>query len=346
MDVIEKFLNKISYKFEKGYPDLSNPKDINILEGELRDAGVTPFSNWRTPSPSQLKQEFKIEQEMKDNEFWENEEEFLKAVSQGQISTITPQQDQNIDYRSHTQTYDELHNLIKSYNSYPEFRNEGTLKALYNGFKENKPMDMPIVVEFSDGGRRIFSGNTRMDVAIQLGINPRVIIAKSKKTQLNEGKQVGNLYHWTDINSMGDMFEDNKKIELDNVYSSIASQQKYFSFTRNPKLNTLGEEKSHVRIALDGNKLATKYRIKPYADPNYKKAEGKGEAEERIDSSQYGGKINLEPYITKITLISPENFNQYLSNLDYKEDKKQILRDKYDIILKELQSRNINFDYF
>lgn len=35
MDIIEQFLNKISYKFEKGYPDLDNPKDKALLESIL-----------------------------------------------------------------------------------------------------------------------------------------------------------------------------------------------------------------------------------------------------------------------------------------------------------------------
>ena len=47
-------------------------KLLNILEE------ITQFSNWKIPSLLQLKQEFKIEQEMKGNNFWNNEEEFLK----------------------------------------------------------------------------------------------------------------------------------------------------------------------------------------------------------------------------------------------------------------------------
>ena len=35
MDVIEQFLHSISYKFPKGYPDMSNPGDILLLESEL-----------------------------------------------------------------------------------------------------------------------------------------------------------------------------------------------------------------------------------------------------------------------------------------------------------------------
>ena len=35
MDVLEKFLHSISYKFPKGYPDMKNDQDILILEREL-----------------------------------------------------------------------------------------------------------------------------------------------------------------------------------------------------------------------------------------------------------------------------------------------------------------------
>ena len=139
---------------------------------------ITGFSNWVMPSLSQLKQEFKIEQEMKGNEFWDSEEEFLNAVKNGKVVTITPSEDQSIDYRSGTESYEELLDLIKSYRSYPEFRNEETLKSIYDGFKNNQAMDYPIIIEDEDGSRRIFSGNTRMDIAFQLGINPKILLIK------------------------------------------------------------------------------------------------------------------------------------------------------------------------
>jgi hypothetical protein len=131
------------------------------------------------PSLSSLKQEFKIEQEMTGNEFWEDEEDFLNAVENGKIVTINSSEDQDIDYRSGTTSYEELLDLIQGYRSYPEFRNEKTLKAIYDGFKENKAMDYPIVIE-DESNRRVFSGNTRMDIAFQLGINPKVLLIKGK----------------------------------------------------------------------------------------------------------------------------------------------------------------------
>ena len=141
---------------------------------------IVEFSNWVMPSLSSLKQEFKIEQEMKGNEFWEDEEDFLNAVKNGKIVTINSSEDQNIDYRSGTTSYEELLDLIQGYRSYPEFRNEKTLKAIYDGFKENKAMDYPIVIKDENGYRRIFSGNTRMDIAFQLGIEPKVLLIKGK----------------------------------------------------------------------------------------------------------------------------------------------------------------------
>jgi len=141
---------------------------------------ITQFSNWKVPSLSQLKQEFKVEQELKGNEFWKDETDFLNSVKNGKVITVTPSDDQNIDYRSGTTSYEELLDLIQGYRSYPEFRNEKTLKAIYDGFKNNQVMDYPIVIEDKNGFRRVFSGNTRMDIAFQLGINPKVLLVKGE----------------------------------------------------------------------------------------------------------------------------------------------------------------------
>ena len=40
MNIFEKFLNSISYKFPKGYPDLNNEQDILIIESELKNLGI------------------------------------------------------------------------------------------------------------------------------------------------------------------------------------------------------------------------------------------------------------------------------------------------------------------
>jgi hypothetical protein len=143
----------------------------------LREA--IQFNNWKIPSTSQLKQEFKIEHEMKSNDFFNDEDEFLQAVNNGKIITVTPAVDAQIEYRSRTTSREDLLGLIQMYRSYPKYRNEDTLQALYDAFKTNQPVDLPIVIEFTDGTKRIFSGNTRMDIAFQSGINPKVLLIKS-----------------------------------------------------------------------------------------------------------------------------------------------------------------------
>ena len=87
----------------------------------------------------------------------------------------------------------ELLNLIKTYRSYPQYRNEDTLNAMKEAMLSGKPMDMPIIVrptaESSDyhaekemkeialGYRdRILAGNTRMDMAFMHGIEPKALI--------------------------------------------------------------------------------------------------------------------------------------------------------------------------
>jgi hypothetical protein len=44
MDPITRFLNKVSYKFPKGYPDISNSKDVNLLESLISETIGKKFS--------------------------------------------------------------------------------------------------------------------------------------------------------------------------------------------------------------------------------------------------------------------------------------------------------------
>jgi hypothetical protein len=40
MDILEKFLRKVSYKFPKGYPDINDAQDMLMLEGMLKEMGI------------------------------------------------------------------------------------------------------------------------------------------------------------------------------------------------------------------------------------------------------------------------------------------------------------------
>jgi hypothetical protein len=154
--------------------NLISESDYLSIEGEEY------FDNWVLPSLDQLKLEYKVEHELKNNHFFDSEEDFIKACEDGEIVEITDEMDRKITYRSRTKSQKDLFDLISGYTSFPIYRNAKTLQAIYDGFKNNSPMATPIVIEFSNLRKRVFSGNTRMDVAFQLGILPKVLMIKSK----------------------------------------------------------------------------------------------------------------------------------------------------------------------
>lgn len=139
---------------------------------------------WRKLSVSEIKLEHDVEFNLKSARKI-NYPEFKKlqlfhdAVKYSEIRVVDKSLDKKIRNRSRTTSKTQLLNLIKGYASYPKFRNEDTLENMYNGFKNGDVMPMPIVIE-NDGKYEIFSGNTRMDVSFQFGINPKVHWVKYK----------------------------------------------------------------------------------------------------------------------------------------------------------------------
>jgi hypothetical protein len=141
------------------------------------------FDNWVKPSDTDIELEYKVEYLMKGmgsttNDAFPTVEDFKKAVKSAKVISLTPAIDRKIEYRSRTRSQSQLLSLIKSYRSYPEFRNEKTLQAIYDGFRDGKAMKYPFVLEFPDGRMRIMSGNTRTDVAIHSGITPKALLIK------------------------------------------------------------------------------------------------------------------------------------------------------------------------
>ena len=50
MDVLDKFLRKVSYKFPKGYPDINDAQDMLMLEGMLKEMGIELQETALTPA--------------------------------------------------------------------------------------------------------------------------------------------------------------------------------------------------------------------------------------------------------------------------------------------------------
>jgi hypothetical protein len=148
---------------------------------ELSEEKDLSFGNWIKPSLEDIKLEYKIEYEIKPlknltNNAFPTVESFIAASKKATVLVVTPSIDKKIAYRSHTRDKNALLSLIKGYASYPQYRNEKTLEAIYNGFKENKPMKMPIVLLMPNGSMRIMGGNTRADVATHLGLNWKALL--------------------------------------------------------------------------------------------------------------------------------------------------------------------------
>lgn len=143
-------------------------------------------TNWVRPSDAMLKQEYEIEYKKHlvhelNKDAFPNLNSFLRAAKEAEIVVITKGIDSRIMNRSRTKSMASLLQLIKTYRSYPKFRNEKSLKGIEDALLAGKPMDMPIVVKDESGLMRVFSGNTRMDIAFMNGIQPKVLMIELPK---------------------------------------------------------------------------------------------------------------------------------------------------------------------
>lgn len=188
--------------------------------------------NWIRPDDASIRKEYQIEYKKHlvhalPKDIFPTEDAFLKAVKASPTVTVTPSVDRQISNRSRTPNMESLLDLIKGYRSYPQFRNEKTLKDLEKRIVDGKPTDMPIVVKFPNRGMRIFSGNTRMDIAFMHDINPTVILLdlspylkESKSQDIQEANRGINKEKnkWVDLKS--DQVRGNKNIQKD-IYDII-----------------------------------------------------------------------------------------------------------------------------
>jgi len=159
---------------------------------------------------------------------------------------------------------------------------------------------------------------------------------------LSEGKQIGDIYHFTSTDALASMIKDFGNITLD-IESGSDSAGEYYSFTRNPNLGTLSEEKHHIKIKLNGDKMSTRYKFKPHADTksgeDFLKGGSHFEAEERINSK--GKPLNLTPYIEEITIIDPESFKDYLDAAWSGTNQYDEILEDYNFVLSWIKKNNI-----
>jgi hypothetical protein len=129
---------------------------------------------------------------------------------------------------------------------------------------------------------------------------------------LKEAKQVGSLYHWTNIYSSYDIINDNF---LQGYLTDTFTSQHAISLTRNkefikskPKLRN----KPEICFVIDGDKLSSNYKIQPFQDPKIKK----DEMEEKVLTK---GIKNFSNFVIKI-IIPKKRFANNKSVNDYWPD--------------------------
>jgi len=122
---------------------------------------------------------------------------------------------------------------------------------------------------------------------------------------LNEAKQVGPLYHWTDLMGSLNIISQN----FLKGYLTDTFKQPAISFTRDKNFykgkNKLAT-KPEICFVIDGDKLSNHYKIQPFQDPKIKK----DEMEEKAITE---GIKNFSQYITKIIIIK----NRFNSSSQY-----------------------------
>ena len=112
--------------------------------------------------------------------------------------------------------------------------------------------------------------------------------------EITEGKQVGDLYHFTSLNGGEGILQTN---------TIISDEYNFISLTRDKNYYKISDqiEGGLIRLTIDGNKLSNNYKIYPYDEGERKKTHHGSyfESEERVK----GNIKNAKNYITKIEVM-------------------------------------------
>jgi hypothetical protein len=160
------------------------------------------------------------------------------------------------------------------------------------------------------------------------------IITFYHKSNLNESKQVGPLYHFTDFFSLKKILTSNTMI---GSYGNQDIKGRYISTTRDKNFYksdpNLGVENLQVALIFDGNKLSNKYKIKPYAYEPYRDLDRSGAEAEELIILPGRDLPNIKSYLSGVILLKPNKaIESFLKkenipyNVDLSEAKKETLR--------------------
>lgn len=107
MDILEKFLHSIAYKFPKGYPDMKNDQDILILENELLKFGIDLKES--SLSPKELEKPYPPRNEFS-GKYADRGERFLEKILNGSEFELNDGSTIVIDPKASSKLVDALKN--------------------------------------------------------------------------------------------------------------------------------------------------------------------------------------------------------------------------------------------
>ena len=143
-----------------------------ILISVLNTVIASSYNSWRMLTDQEINQEYEWEYPKVEpvyGDIFPSLEDFKRAVKAGKAKKISESEDSRIDYRSRSDSIEELKGLVESY------RFPRDVDRIIDGFRTNAKIPYPIVLNDA-GALRIMSGTTRMDTAYLMGVTPKVLI--------------------------------------------------------------------------------------------------------------------------------------------------------------------------
>jgi len=127
--------------------------------------------------------------------------------------------------------------------------------------------------------------------------------------EITEGKQVGDLYHFTSIENLYSILKDEYIIPN---YENQISTTRNKNVDPTPFLNDYSKKMNIACLKLNGNKISQKYKIKPYlydedTTPKHRLPAyiSKFEFEEQIITN--GKNLPIPPYLEQVDLFIKDN---------------------------------------
>ena len=164
-------------------------------------------------------------------------------------------------------------------------------------------------------------------------LNLSIYDLDSPMSNLNEARQVGNLYYFGPYRRLDRL--------VDNGFKLSSTIQPFVSFTRNKSMvsDTIANE---FRLTLDGDKLSQRYKISPFAHTSAGYGRGSAdEAEERIDLSKYPNGIDISKAVISVDIMNPLKVSN--AEFDDEESFEPPSLEAYAKLIKALKQKNISY---